>query len=75
MCLNKQDYEHVSGPKYTKILNMAEFSICQLFIALGIFQNMPGQSPEHILGSKYARTKRFSKRAGEASSILLVGRM
>ena len=29
MCLNKQDSEHAFGPKYTKILNMAELSICK----------------------------------------------
>ena len=25
MCLNKQDSEQASGPKYAKILNMAKF--------------------------------------------------
>ena len=29
MCLNKQDSEHASGPKYAKILNMAKFWIRQ----------------------------------------------
>ena len=28
MCLNKQDSEYASGPKYGKILDMAGFSIC-----------------------------------------------
>ena len=25
ICLNKQDSEYVSGPKYAKLLNMAKF--------------------------------------------------
>ena len=29
MCLNKQDSEYASGPKYAKILNIAKFLICQ----------------------------------------------
>ena len=29
MCLNKQDSEYVSGPKYAEILNMAKFRIWQ----------------------------------------------
>ena len=29
MCLNKQDYEYASGPKYAKVLNMAMFWIWQ----------------------------------------------
>ena len=29
MCLDKQDSEYASGPKYGKILNMAKFWICQ----------------------------------------------
>ena len=34
MCLNKQDFEYASGPKYVKILNMAGFSICECYTAL-----------------------------------------
>ena len=30
MCLNKQDSEYSSGPKYTKILYMAKFWIWQV---------------------------------------------
>ena len=29
MWLNKQDSEYALGPKYAKILNMAEYSICE----------------------------------------------
>ena len=40
MCLNEQDFEYASGPKYAKILNMVKFwiwhgsqyaSVAQLF--------------------------------------------
>ena len=58
MCLNKQDSEYASGPKYAKyakILNMAGFSICERYTAFWICQNMPRQSSEYILGSKYIR--------------------
>ena len=34
MCLNKQDSEYASGPKYAKILNMTGFSICERYTAL-----------------------------------------
>ena len=33
MCLNKQDSEYVSGPKYGKVQNMAGFPICQRYTA------------------------------------------
>ena len=49
MCLNKQDSEYASGPKYAKyakILNMAGFSICERYTAFWICQNMPWQSSE-----------------------------
>ena len=33
MCLNKQDSEYASGPKYAKILNMAGFTIWGCYTA------------------------------------------
>ena len=42
-------------PKYGKFLNMAGFPICERYTAFWICQNMPSQSFEYILGSKYAR--------------------
>ena len=54
MCLNKKDSEYASGPKYAKILNMTGFSICERYTALWICQNMPWQSSEYIIISKYA---------------------
>ena len=33
MCLNKQAFEHVSVPKYAKIMNMTGFSICESYPA------------------------------------------
>ena len=61
MCLNKQDSDYVSRPKYAKILNIPKFwiwtgfSICELYTAFWIYQNMTWQSFEYILDSKYAR--------------------
>ena len=55
MCLNKQDSEYPSGPKYAKILNMAKFWICKRYTVFWIYQNMPWQSSEYILGSKCVR--------------------
>ena len=54
MCLNKQDSEYASGPKYAKILNMAGLSICEGYTVLWIFHNMAWQSSEYISGSKYS---------------------
>ena len=31
MCQTKQDSGYASGPKYTKILNMAGFSLCDRY--------------------------------------------
>ena len=55
MCLNKQDSEYASDPKYAKILNMAGLSICDRYRAFWVCQNMPWISFEYILGSKHAR--------------------
>ena len=55
MCLYKDDSEYASGPKYAKILNMAEHSICKRYTTFWICQNMSWQSPQYILGSKYER--------------------
>ena len=52
---NKQDSEYASGPQYTKLLNMAKFSISERYTAFWICQNMPWQSSEYVLGSKYGR--------------------
>ena len=54
-CLNKDDSEYASGPKYTKILNMTRLSMCERYTAYWLCQNMPWQSSEYILGSKYVR--------------------
>ena len=50
MCLNKQDSEYASGPKYGKILDMAGFSICSEYARICLDRvlnicwvlNMPG---------------------------------
>ena len=58
ICLNKQDSEYALSPKYAKyakILNMTGFSICECYIASWVWQNMPGQNSEYILGTKYLR--------------------
>ena len=55
MCLNKQDSEYISDPKYAKLLNKAWFSICERYTTFWICQNKASQSSEYILGSKYAR--------------------
>ena len=55
MCLHKQDSEYAWNPKYAKILSMAGFSICEHYAVFWICQNMPWQSSEYILVSKYAR--------------------
>ena len=34
---------------------MAGVSICEHYMAFSIYQNMPWQSSEYIMGSKYAR--------------------
>ena len=41
--------------EYGKVLNIAAFSICERYAASWIYQNMPWQSSEYILGSKNAR--------------------
>ena len=46
MWLNKQDSEYALGPKYAKILNMAEYSICEHYTEFWICQNMASQSSE-----------------------------
>ena len=56
MCLNKQDSECASGPKYPKLLNMTKFWIWQgSQYAFRICPNMPWQGSEYNLGSKCAR--------------------
>ena len=55
ICLNKQNSEYASVPKYTKILNMAGVSISESYTAFWICQNMPWQSSWYILGSKFAK--------------------
>ena len=55
MCLIKQDSEYAWGPKYARIMNMAGFSICELYAALWLSQNIPSQNYEYILASQYAR--------------------
>ena len=55
MCLNKQDSEDASGPKYAKILSMAGFAICKRYTAFWICQSMPWLSSEYILSSKYTK--------------------
>ena len=61
MCLDKQDSEYASGPKYAKIVNMAKFwiwhgfSIWERYTAFWICQRMSWQSSEYILSPKYAR--------------------
>ena len=57
MCLNKQNSEYASGPKYIKILNMVGFSISKSYTVFWICQNMPWQSSEYILGSKCQDSK------------------
>ena len=60
MCLNKQDSEYASGPKYAKILNIAKFliwqgsqyaSVTQDSEYVRIFLNIS----EYISCSKYAK--------------------
>ena len=41
--------------EYSKILNMAGFSISERCTGFWVYQNMPWQSSEYILGSVYAR--------------------
>ena len=55
MCLNKQNSEYTSGPKFVKILKKVGFSTCERYAVFWICQNILCQSSEYILGSKYAR--------------------
>ena len=55
ICLNEQGFEYVSGSKYGKNLSMTGFSMCELYTAFWICQNMPWQSSDYISGSKYGR--------------------
>ena len=54
MCLYKQDSEYASSPRYAKMGCKYGFSICDCYTAFLICPNMPWQSSEYILGSKYA---------------------
>ena len=61
------DSEYALGQQYTKILNMARFSICEHYTAFWICQNMPWvlNMPEFWIwqGSVYARVTQGSKYA------------
>ena len=54
MCQNRQNFEYAYEPKYGKVLNRTGFSICELYTAFWLCQNMSKQSFECISGSKYA---------------------
>ena len=43
MCLNKQNSEYASRPKYSKVLNVVGFSICKCYTALTL------NIPEHAV--------------------------
>ena len=47
----------VQNFEYDKVLNMAEFSICERYTAFWICQNMPWQCYVYISGSEDAREK------------------
>ena len=61
MCLNKQDSEYASGPKYAKILNMAQSSEYGRVFNMQVLHSVLNKSEyalqisEYMLGSKYAR--------------------
>ena len=51
----KYGLKYAKNSQYSKVLNMAVFSICEGYAAFWICQNIPLQSSEYILGSKYAK--------------------
>ena len=52
MCLDKQDSEYASGPKYGKILNMAKFWICHRVLNIGAFHGLLNM-PEYVLTESF----------------------